>query len=517
MSNTDVIVFGICADNNDPWGVGRIRVVIDDKIMPPLRTAINVQEYLAKVDAINAAASQEHSYKPWELGVNGRSPDPYVVEPFLPKHINIIPKIGESVKLIYYAAGDSVSQREYIAPHTSNYDKLNFDSIESARSFSKRSTYQPTRNNLRINGLVVDPTDIALTGRKNSEILLPDEEVIIRAGYQNMPEKLKNNRNALVQASHYPQRKLVTTESVTEDMSQVVKIDYMIDIYTNIYDKILDPFYIATDILVYKAPANIDTKNYGSTTDYLTNTGGNAEFQVRVKSDNSDNIVTFINDFLKNLDSNKMLLNISTAWVNQPEKNPKVAYWTVDLRSSEDTDLTSYPLSLYQVRQSPNNVTSIPEVSAVASGITSELRPMSKRPSKKLTQTEQDVTKGDPTFDESVIIAGADKVFLLSWFNAQSIQNKIGKYGFPQEEVYLTLQKNTQAMVKGDELLKLIMDVLDLMLNHGHATGVDPIGSLNKDAVSKIIQIKEKYALMNPVNKDLGGGASILNQYLRLD
>jgi hypothetical protein len=515
MSNTDVIVFGICADNNDPWGVGRIRVIIDDKIIPPIRTAINIKEFIDKLDAINTAASQEHSYIPWELGTNGRSPDPYVVEPFLPKHINIIPKIGESVKLIYYAAGDDVSPREYIAPQTSNYDKLNFDSIESARSFSKRSTYQPTRNNLRKNGLVADPTDIALTGRKNSEIVLPEDEVIIRAGYQNMPEQLKNNRNAIIQASHYTQRKLVTTETSTDDTSQVKVINHMVEVYTNIYDKTLDPLYITTDILIYKVE-NIDTHNYNAFKDYYAASGG-AEFQVRVKSDKSDNIISFITDLLKNLDKNNMPLTISADWVAKPEKNPYLSYWTIDKRASEDTEVTSYPLNLYQVRSSPNNNYSIDEVSAVANGVPPELRPITKRPSKVLTQTEKDVTKNDPTYDETVLIAGADKVFLLSWFNAQSIQNKIGKYGFPQEEVYLTLQKNTQAMVKGDELLSLIKDILDLVLNHGHATGVEVVGSLNDDAVTKIAQIKEKYALMNPVTKDLGGGASILNQYLRLD
>lgn len=515
MSNTDVIVFGICADNNDPWGVGRIRVVIDDKIMPPLRTAINVQEYLAKADVTNAAASKEFCYIPWELGSNGRSPDPYMVEPFLPKHINIIPKVGESVKLIYYAAGDNLSQREYIAPQTSNYDKLNFDSVEPARSFSKRSTYQPKRNNLRKNGLVADPTDIALTGRKNSEIVLPDEEVIIRAGYQNMAEQLKNNRNAIVQASHYTERKLVTTETSTDDTSQIKKIDYMVEVYTNIYDKTLDPLYIATDIMIYKVE-NIDTHNYNAYKDYYAESGG-VEFQVRVKSDKPDNIISFITDLFKNLDKNNMPLTISPDWVPKPEKNPYLSYWTVDNRCSEDTQVTSYPLNLYQVRQSPNNNYSITEVAAVANGITSELRPATKRSSKVLTQTEKDVTKNDPTYDESVIITGADKIFLLSWFNAQSIQNKIGKYGFTQEEVYLTLQKNTQAMVKGDELLSLIKDILDLILNHGHATGVDAVGSLNNDAATKITQIREKYALTNPVTKDLGGGASILNQYLRLN
>lgn len=515
MANNDVIVYGICADNNDPWGVGRIRVIIDDKIIPPIRTAINVKEYIDKLDATNASTLQEHSYLPWELGTNGRQPDPYVVEPFLPKHLNIIPKIGESVKLIYYNAGDSVSQKEYIAPQISNYDKLNFDSVESGRSYSKRTTFQPTIKNLRGNGLVPDPTDIAISGRKNSDIVLPDNEIIVRAGHQNMSNQSKNNRNSLIQVSHYDQRKTVTTSVVTTDETPTKVINNIVELYTTIYDKTLDPLYISTDITIYKTE-NVDTHNYNAYKDYFKDIV-EPDFLVRVKSDKVENIVSFIKDFLKKLDGNNMPLTISSDWVNKPSKNPYLAYWTKDNRASENTEIDFYPLGLYQVRQSPKNDYSVDEVASVANGIVSELRPITKRPSKKLVQQEQDVSKNDPTYDENVIITGADKLFLLSWFNTQSIQNKLDKYGFPQDEIYLTLQKNTQPMVKGDDLVKLLLDILELVLNHGHATGVDPIGSLNKDAVNKITEIKERYMLNNPVTKDLGGGSSILNQYIRLN
>lgn len=514
MNNT-IVAYGICADNNDPWGVGRIRVIIDQDIQPPIRTGLNIQDYIANLDAINVSNDGTHAYIPWELGAGGHSPDPYVIEPFLPKHLNIIPKIGESVKVLYYTAGDPTSQREYVAPQTSNYDKLNFDTIETARSFTKRTTYHPTQNNLRSDGLVSDPNDIGLMGRKNSEMILPDNEVILRAGHQNFADKIKNNRNALIQASFFPQRKTVNTETVTEDTSPTKQINYLVDLLTVAGDKSVDPLYIVTDIRVYPVE-NVDTKNYNDYVDYFADVQI-AEFHVQIKSDKADSIISFVNTFLKNLDKNNMALTILGDWTFTPEKNPNLAYWSEDNRASENTEVNFYPLNLYQVRLSPQNDYTVPEVRAVSQGVTSELRPLSKRPSRQSKQVKKDVTTNDPSFNETVAIMGADKVFLLSWFNSKSIQNRMSKYGFTQDEIYLTLQNNTEPMVKGTSLINLLLDMLELFANHGHSTGVDPIGSLNKGATSKISEIKDRYALTTPVTKNLGGGSTILNQYLRLD
>ena len=514
MKNNTIVAYGICADNKDPWGVGRIRIIVDDSVVPPIRTALNITEYIDKVDVVNTNSYGDKAYIPWEGGVNGRTPDPYVIEPFLPKHINIIPKIGESVKIIYYSIDDPKGQREYIAPQISNYDKLNFDALETARGFSKRSTNQPPKNNLRINGLVPDPTDIALTGRKNSELVLPDNEIIARAGHQNFINKIKNNRNALSQLSFYPQRKKIVTDTVINDTTPTRFINYIVELATIVYDVAITPLYISTEVRIYPT-VNVDTKNYSRYKDYFDDVEL-PELLVTIRSNKTGGIVSFIKDLLKKLDKNNMPLNITDSWVNRPASNPNLQYKLSDNRVSENTEVNFYPLNIYQVRQSPNNNLSINEVASVTNGITSELRPITKRPTRQLTQVKKDITVNDPNYNETISITAADKVFLLSWFNSLALQNRLGKYGFSQEDIHLTLQKNTQAMVNGDLLLNLLLDVLDLLANHGHSVGVDPIGSLNKDAVNKISEIKDKYNLNAPVTKNLTGGASILNQYLRL-
>jgi len=126
---------------------------------------------LAKYDSDNIKNNGNSAYVPWELGVDYKAPDPYLFDPFLPKHLNLIPKVGESVKIIYYVLNDEVQQREYVCQHTSNYDSLNYDSGEHARSFTKLSSTYRQQNNYRFDGLIPSVNDVALIGRNNSDVV----------------------------------------------------------------------------------------------------------------------------------------------------------------------------------------------------------------------------------------------------------------------------------------------------------------------------------------------------------
>lgn len=513
MSKETVAAYAICADNKDPWGAGRIRVIIDNDFTTPVRTAVNIQTYLAQLDVNNTNKNGSNAYIPWELGVDNHMPDPYVISPFLPKHLNITPKIGESIKILYYTIGNDAVQREYIGPHTSNYDRLVFDSVESGRVFTSKTTYYPKLNPLRSNGLVPDVEDIGLFGRSNSDLVLPENMAIIRAGHQDFKNKMKNVGAALFQASYYPTRKFTTTETVDVDNTLIKPIDYFVEFDVKIFDKsYYDGKYIETTVNIYKA-IGVNTKNYNPYKAYLTSTS-DIEFSVIIATNKTGTAISFIKTLLKSLDR-----SYSIDPVTVPSSNPNLKYTVIDGRVSETgagIDNT-YNLGLYQFRSSINNDSSVTEVAEIVNGLPSGLHPASKVPTKQITQEEQDVIITDPDYDETVIVQGANKLFLLSWNGTQMVQNKIGKYGFSQDEVYLTLQKNTEPMVKGDSLHKLLLDIITLIERHGHSAGVDPIGSINKDAETEIKNIKERYNLLNPVGKDLSGGSSILNQYIRLN
>ena len=78
--NNQNIVFGTVIDNKDPENAGRIRVLLDS--------------FKYKVE----------NFIPWQKGrtVDNTVTDPYICNPFLPKLINVVPKVGELVKVIFY-------------------------------------------------------------------------------------------------------------------------------------------------------------------------------------------------------------------------------------------------------------------------------------------------------------------------------------------------------------------------------------------------------------------------------
>lgn len=524
MSTNTVIAYGICADNNDPWGVGRIRVIIDDGLTKSVTTGTKIDLYIQQLDARNTTEKGEAAYVPWELGRDNHAPDPYVFEPFLPKHLNIVPNIGESVKIIYYKLGDDSEQREYIAPHISNYDKLKYDTVQTARAFSNKTTFQPTVNNYRRDGIVADPTDVGVFGRNNSEMILPENEVILRAGHQDFTNRLKKDRHALVQVSRFPQRKQIITTIKNQNNTPSQQIHYIAEFTTTVdlANKPTNPLYITTRLNIYPVH-NVDTKNYTDEPISPKYVEANTipDFSVIISAGTVGDIKSFIKDFLYNLDRGNLIIDYSGSVNYKPANAEILKYNVFDERPPVNgvIQTDAYVLPLYMFRADPRNDYQIQEVQDLKNALTKELgiRPLSKRQSPKIEQVQTEDTRDDKSADETVVINGADKLFLLSWYNSQSIQSKIGKYGFPQDEIYLTLQKNTEPMVKGDMLIKLILDLFDLFENHGHIGGVDPIGSLNKDAVSKVTQIKERYRLTTPVSKDLSGGSAILNQYIRLD
>ena len=50
-------------------------------------------------------------------------------DPFLPKYLNIIPKVGEAVKIQHWRTDKTQTRREYIGPVVSQVQRLNNDPL----------------------------------------------------------------------------------------------------------------------------------------------------------------------------------------------------------------------------------------------------------------------------------------------------------------------------------------------------------------------------------------------------
>ena len=116
--------------------------------------------------------------------------------PLLPKHISVIPKLGEMVWVFVLDKTKQHSDRLYVGPIISQLEKLNYDKgqLGALNGFS----FGPTQANTnpetiaQIDGVFPNKEDISIQGRYNTDITQKVNEVIIRAGKF---EKIAKNAN----------------------------------------------------------------------------------------------------------------------------------------------------------------------------------------------------------------------------------------------------------------------------------------------------------------------------------
>jgi hypothetical protein len=161
-----IIDIAICVDNIDPKGIGRIRCVRYNDYVGEKEKALN--------------------YDKWgDL-------DPFVALPFLPNNINMIPEIGQSVKVLNYNVDKETVNQEYIAgPFTTMYDY-------NSQSFSQQienTTYgvavkrkdgirRATGEYIEKNSEYVfaKETDYGIYGKYGSDILFTENGLELRGG-----------------------------------------------------------------------------------------------------------------------------------------------------------------------------------------------------------------------------------------------------------------------------------------------------------------------------------------------
>jgi hypothetical protein len=106
--------------------------------------------------------------------------------PILPKHLNIVPKIGEVVFIMLLDPTDRYSDRLYLGPMISSRENLKEDRIDTT-ALSNLSISVTTPNvNLdtlkSVKGIFPNREDVSIQGRDNSDIIFKTNETLLRAG-----------------------------------------------------------------------------------------------------------------------------------------------------------------------------------------------------------------------------------------------------------------------------------------------------------------------------------------------
>lgn len=501
----NVIQYGICADNVDPYGSGRIRVIFDQDQIAGLADEANAQKLLNTMDRRESLNGGNRAYIPWENS-RSRKPDPYVVEPFLPKHLNVIPKIGESVKIISYDTDLGSTQKEYVGPHVSTMDKLPFDDYTSGRRFTKESIGYPVKNNLRTDGYIMDHGDVGISGRDNSDMILPERSVIFRTGHQDQNNQTKAGEHSLLQLQTFLNKKRIVEGTKVVDLTPTVTINHIVE-----YDLTPETNSIVLNLYVYPTDLVLNNKNYDSTIPYLTNKN-DIILELTATGKTVNDLIRFTIGLLNNLDNNVVNLNFE-----YPQIYQNVRYVLNDYRTSINgvviNGTQNVHLGIYAFRINPRASLTEPSVLSFTHNIPNDIRPVTRVPrSVRTTEVTKTLETADNT-GENIGLMLSDKLFLLSWLNDRTLLDRIGKYGFSQEEIHNHIQSTTHPTVRGDILINVLVTIIDILLEHGHSkTGPNTI---SEDAKSRLQTLREE--LSTNVSENLDGGPRIINPKIRIN
>lgn len=143
-------------------------------------------------------------------GLDDKSSDgdlPYSF-PLLPKFINIIPNIGESVFVFLLKSENQYDNRMWLGPIISQPQKLNNDphyfTSTSLLSSGIVSPEQAPSTLPNAKGIYPDKKNIAIQGRDNSDLIFKKNEIVLRAGKFVIGDNLKFNKKNIgyIQIKH---------------------------------------------------------------------------------------------------------------------------------------------------------------------------------------------------------------------------------------------------------------------------------------------------------------------------
>ena len=497
--------------NEDPMMLGRIRArLITDNYQDIIR-GITSPPWNEQTD-------------PWT------ERDPFVFSPLMPYFMYQVPKVDELALAMYVNKSYKFQNQYYIQSTFSSPTTTNFEYYVGGNKFTGTGGQQKNPKPLKNQdgtytdqaihkGVFPEPGDNALLGRGSADVVVKENEVIIRAG-KFKGTTLKPNvsptgdsQRGFLQLSRFNITKNVgPSKKITEFKETIVAVKHLIEWVIINPENNQNKFTGA--VYLYSLKNDLSTNSKNLTVGSVVS----EDLKILVATEpfmglTSNETIAFINQFIQTCNVSDKTLTGKILFTDNNNKFP-IFYRPNNLSYSylEPGSITG---------GDPNFDTATKNISTIYNQI--KLQPALKTggygliyAQGKVGQVLSITSKNVPqeSYTPSPITYGAlgsDKVFLLSHKSQIPGKGKINfansLYGITEDQFISEIEPKTSSLVRGEELLQLINLIVRFLTTHTHAYPGLPPTPVTQDGsnVSDILtQMQNAYT-------------KILNQNIRLN
>lgn len=488
---------------DDPLMLGRVRgVLLSDN-------------YEDQIRSISDPAWNEEK-DPWS------ERDPFIFNPLLPYYIYQVPKVDELVQVIYSNDDFKYINQFYIQNSFLSPTSSNFQYYEGANKFTgtgvqiKNPKWLKNRDGSFVDnkmaGVFPQPEDNGILGRGSADIIIKQDELLIRAGKfkdstlkPNIPP-VGNPQRGFLQLSKFNNQIVQLPDKVVFTIeNQIVLTKYLIEwVITNpenlanVYNGTVYLYQLKPDVSVNSE--NISVNN--QIPENIKTLSATENFTNLTKSE----VIIFINDFIKACNEGNKTKRGTQLFIDNNNKFPiyyRPASLTYSLISGTGTDSTV-----------KKNITEIFDGIKLQSGLRGGYGLIyAKNKVGTPSNIKKNIVPQKKYVNQSGTYGalGSDKIFLLSHLSSIPGKGKINfdntLYGIDFEKFGNDIIPKTSSSVRGEELMELINLIVRFLVTHTHAyPGLPPV-PVTQDGTNTSQILQE---LQNAVNK-------ILNTNIRLN
>jgi hypothetical protein len=514
-----ILFTGKVIDNADIYRLGRLRIQPDNQTK---------ESILKEVDAkyLNSTKDDISPIYLWSKY------DPFVFLPLLPFSLNITPINKESVNIIYPVVQNigntqltkfTDGARYYLPTSPSSPMAIAYQNhVASQTNTSKGDNIAPTLPLAGIGGEVPkdsrgifpEPEDNAILGRGTTDIVLKENDVLIRAGktkkYDVNTLPTANDNRAFLQLSHF-----ITSMVKGEPTSQisvipvVQKIKLLVEWHISNPENEQDIFtgYVYLYNLQRQKDDRLNSRNFKVDTEIKDIKDTQLPVSINFQGQSYENAVNLINTFISQLVQGKIDMKDFDGYNGRTFKpqndgdqftfafRPSLATYEklTDLggQSGLEAVLESSNIMRFYQRIKVGSGT-LAAGFGIVSGKNKDGEPIFG------DSTKTNISKYTPfkVKGESVTygVLGAQKIFIVSQ-DSQVGQKKVDLkntiYGISEPKL-LDMADQTEPMVRGDKLMDLISLIVKFLTSHVHPYhGLSPVptaldGTLSADILQKM-------------------------------